>query len=217
MHLLCFNAPSSTRALITSLLRQPGWEETLDDPLILFVVILDGFFRHLKKTLNDLMVAFRYVERDVHSRAKRSNTRTEFEFVSIARISNHITNMRMSIHATLSTARRICEHHGELIERGKLPESSRSAQQLLVHKQTLLEGCSDLIHSLEAGMLNVSNLAFNTVNQQESRAMRSDSQAMKAISVMAMLFLPVTAVATIYGTNCFQFDSQSQKLLVAQN
>ena len=34
---------------------------------------------------------------------------------------------------------------------------------------------------------------------------------------MTMLFLPVTAVASICGTNYFQFDSDTRSLLVANN
>lgn len=41
----------------------------------------------------------------------------------------------------------------------------------------------------------ISSKAFNTVNQRDSRSLKGDSQAMKVIAVMTMLFLPATAVA----------------------
>lgn len=37
--------------------------------------------------------------------------------------------------------------------------------------------------------------AFNTANQQDSKILKSDSQSMKVIAMMTMLFLPVASVA----------------------
>lgn len=57
--------------------------------------------------------------------------------------------------------------------------------------------------------------AFNAVNQRDSQAMRVDSQAMKAVAIMTMLFLPVTAVSGIYGSAFFTFDPGSQGVVTA--
>ena len=66
-------------------------------------------------------------------------------------------------------------------------------------------------------MQNMANLAFNTVNQRDSRAMRADSQAMKVVAVMTMLFLPVTAVATVCGSNFFNYDQGTGRVGIAEN
>lgn len=57
--------------------------------------------------------------------------------------------------------------------------------------------------------------AFGTVNQRDSQAMRVDSQAMKAVAIMTMLFLPVTAVSGIYGSAFFTFDSGTRGVVMA--
>lgn len=89
-----------------------------------------------------------------------------------------------------------------------------TVHELLLHKITLLEGLVFRAESMESMAQNLINLvrkgvnnvyrnagklsslqAFNTVNQRDSHSMKEDSQAMKVIAVMTMLFLPTTAVA----------------------
>ena len=70
---------------------------------------------------------------------------------------------------------------------------------------------------MESRMQNMANLAFNTVNQRDSRDMRADSQAMKVIAMMTMLFLPVTAVATVCGSNFVTYDQSTGRVGLAVN
>ena len=177
--LLGFNVPPVTKRRLYKLLRQPEWEGTLGDPLNLFVVILETLFLHIRQMAGNLMNAYRHVEGDAIDQAQSKDKRTDFDFVGMARIANHINHLGTSINGTLSTAKRICEHHAELIRRNMMPETAPAVQQLLMHKEILIEGSAELIKSLDSRMRNTSSLAFNTVNQLDSRAMRSDSEAVK--------------------------------------
>lgn len=51
--------------------------------------------------------------------------------------------------------------------------------------------------------------AFNLITQHDNRIIQRDSTSMKTIAVMTLLFLPTTAIATIFGTQFFDFGESS--------
>ncbi len=90
----------------------------------------------------------------------------------------------------------------------------QSVHDLLLHKSTLLEGLVLRVAGMESLIQNLINLvrnslrlldlmihelmlvkAFTVVNQKDSNALKEDSQAMKTIATMTMLFLPATTIA----------------------
>ncbi len=74
--------------------------------------------------------------------------------------------------------------------------------------------------------------SFNVVTQQDSHIMKNDSKSMRAIAIVTMAFLPLATIAVrehsflglqtqltkkqaIFGSQFFNFDPQSRKILVA--
>ena len=47
---------------------------------------------------------------------------------------------------------------------------------------------------------------FHLVNQQESRSIQEDSTSMKIIATMTFIFLPITTVGTICGSQFLRYD-----------
>lgn len=126
--------------------------------------------------------------------------------------------LRESAKAAVATAQSICEHHQALAQREQIPSATfHNVHSLLLHKRVLLEGCVLRVGTLESRMQNMANLAFQTVNQRDSAAMRSDSEAMKVIAILTVVFLPVTAVATVSRSTFFSFDPDTRTVLVANS
>lgn len=58
-------------------------------------------------------------------------------------------------------------------------------------------------------MTNVIELSFHIVTQGDSRVMQSESQSMKTIAVMTLVFMPLSTVATIFGTQFIKLQDES--------
>lgn len=85
----------------------------------------------------------------------------DFDFVGMHNISKHITYLKESSNAAVSTANRICEHHQEFMERHQSQSTSqamRAVHGLLLHKRTLLEGCILRASSMENRTQSMINL-----------------------------------------------------------
>jgi Mg2+ and Co2+ transporter CorA len=52
--------------------------------------------------------------------------------------------------------------------------------------------------------------AFNLITQHDNRIIQRDSTSMKTIAVLTLVFLPTTAIATIFGTQFFDFGETGE-------
>jgi Mg2+ and Co2+ transporter CorA len=57
-------------------------------------------------------------------------------------------------------------------------------------------------------MANVISLSFNLVTQQDSRIMQDDSNAMKAIAVLTLIFLPATGISSVFSMPFFEEEGE---------
>ncbi|KAL9117896.1 MAG: hypothetical protein Q9187_005562 [Circinaria calcarea] len=165
-------------------------------------------FVQIDETIYNLIRVVQAVENDILDIAGSADEKHDFDFVGIHNISKHVIYLMESSNAAVATATRVCEQHRELME--KFQSDPTSLSMRAVH-EILTPHCILSNRNLMAYQ------AFNTVNQRDSRAMRQDGQAMKAIAIMTMVFLPVTAVAGIYGSAFFVFDSGSQGVVTARD
>jgi Mg2+ and Co2+ transporter CorA len=58
--------------------------------------------------------------------------------------------------------------------------------------------------SLDKRIANVISLSFNLVTQRDSQVLKQDSNAMKAIAVLTLVFLPLTGIASLFSTPFFE-------------
>lgn len=84
-------------------------------------------------------------------------------------------------------------------------------RERLEYRKTLFKSTQLRLSSLRHRIDNMLSLSFNLVTQQDSMSMlrgsthmARDSNSMKIISGITMLFLPATAVASILGSQVFQ-------------
>lgn len=172
---------------------------------------------------------------------------SSFDFHAIHNIAKHIIHLKESSSAAKLLAGHITDQHRELMSQSD-PGSEigvmQGVQGLLQHKQTLLENCQVRVQAMDSRAQNMINLvsrrricthetvqeliqpqAFNTVNQQDSKVMKSDSQSMKVIAVVTMLFLPAATVGVghsihalsplLTGSRVYAVVSSSTSILIA--
>lgn len=81
------------------------------------------------------------------------------------------------------------EHHKGVI--GHQPSHFQEVtRQALKYQKTRFQSTQHRLASLDARMANIIQLSFNIVTQGDSRLMQSESQSMKTIAVMTLVFMP---------------------------
>ncbi|KAL8799479.1 MAG: hypothetical protein Q9200_007526 [Gallowayella weberi] len=215
--MVIFSTHSSMQRSFEKLVPNPGWGQALQDPFCLLITVLDDLFRQVDTTIWKVLIVLRSVENVGHSLASHIAGKAyaiqtvlgsaetgaigaSFDFIAMYNIAKHIIHLKESSSAAYLTACEISEAHRQLMIQPERTDRARvmeGVQALIQHKLTLLEGCKVRVESLDNRTQNMTNLAFNTVNQQDSHTMKSDSQSMKVIAVVTMLFLPAATIGRL--------------------
>lgn len=100
--------------------------------------------------------------------------------------------------------------------------AAKVIHQRLISQRNMIQCLSQRSTSNKDRLLNELNLAFQTVTQYDSavaveigRAAQEDSSAMKTVAFLTLTFLPATFVSAIFGMSFFNYDSESDKLLLS--
>lgn len=75
--------------------------------------------------------------------------------------------------------------------------------ETLQYRRSLFRSSQLRLSSLQKRIDNAITLSFNLVTQQDSMVMIQDSNSMKVIAAITMIFLPTTGVATVIGSQLF--------------
>jgi hypothetical protein len=79
----------------------------------------------------------------------------------------------------------------------------KQLRETLQYRRSLFKSSQLRLNSLQKRIDNAITLSFNLVTQQDSMVMIQDSNSMKVIAVITMIFLPTTGVATVIGSQLF--------------
>lgn len=82
----------------------------------------------------------------------------------------------------------------------------RQLQERLDYRKSLFRSTQLRLSSLQKRIDNVITLSFNLVTQQDSMVMIQDSNSMKIIAAITMMFLPTTGVASVIGSQLLVTD-----------
>ena len=80
------------------------------------------------------------------------------------------------------------------------PLAAKQLQESLQYRLSLFRSTQLKTSSLQKRIDNAINLSFNLVTQQDSLLMIQDSQIIRIIAIITMIFLPTTGVATVVGS-----------------
>ncbi|KAL4739569.1 hypothetical protein BDV11DRAFT_187432 [Aspergillus similis] len=81
------------------------------------------------------------------------------------------------------------------------------SRQRILHEEKRAHSLKTRSKSLNDRHRNEINLAFNLVSQGFGRDARTDSNMMKTVAVVSMVYLPGTFVSGLFGTNFFSFQA----------
>ncbi|KAL4813868.1 hypothetical protein BDW67DRAFT_101469 [Aspergillus spinulosporus] len=82
-----------------------------------------------------------------------------------------------------------------------------NTRQRILHEEKRAHSLKTRSKSLNDRHRNEINLAFNMVSQSFGRDARTDSNMMKTVAVVSMVYLPGTFVSGLFGTNFFSFQA----------
>lgn len=141
----------------------------------------------------------------------------EGHFTGLHNLAKHNIYLRENCEAALATLNGLSSHHETVI--GKSPSHHQKfTQQALKYRKTLFESTQRRLTTLDARISNIIQLSFNTVTQGDSKVMHSESLSMKTIAVTTLLFLPLSTVASIFGSQFIKLqDDLPNHITVSQD
>lgn len=214
--LLCFGASQPLIERFARLLGNGSWNDAVKEPFLLFSIVYEDLYTQLDAIAWTLADVFRPVERSTLDRAgaKESSTMAQsVNFASLHNISKHCIYISEATEAAMLTVDSMIAHlrSHRLITPLSMTDAALSH---LTYRKLALQSTQLRVRSLEKRMANIISLSFNLVTQQDSRVMRNDSNAMKAIAVLTLIFLPLTGIGSLFSTPFFTVDfNTSQKSL----
>ncbi|KAF7195772.1 Notoamide biosynthesis cluster protein M' [Pseudocercospora fuligena] len=214
--LLCFGASQPLVERFNRLLANGSWNDAVKEPFLLFSIVYEDLYTQLDAIAWTLADVFRPVERSTLDRAgaKESSTMAHsVDFASLHNISKDCIYISEATEAAILTLDSMIAHlrSHRLIATLSMTDAALSH---LTYRKLALQSTLLRVKSLEKRMANIISLSFNLVTQQDSRVMQNDSNAMKAIAVLTLIFLPLTGIGSLFSTPFFQVDfATSQKSL----
>ncbi|KAI4168899.1 MAG: hypothetical protein LQ343_006054 [Gyalolechia ehrenbergii] len=212
---IIFSATPDLKKHLQQLVSKPDWRQSFMDPFGLLVIVAENLFLELSMTIDKVLCVLQYTE-VLHS-AGGEKTEQESDFVGLHNISKHVSYLKEGSLAAVALVKRFCEGHESImrdttcIERLDL---MRSVHELLLHKATSFEGLVLRVAGMESLTQNLINLVRLL---GDSNSLKEDSQAMKVIANLTIIFLPTTALATIFGSSFFNFNVANHEVIVAKN
>jgi Mg2+ and Co2+ transporter CorA len=129
-------------------------------------------------------------------------------FTGLHNLAKHTTYLRENCDSALATLSGLRHHHAAVI--GDHPEPAQQfTRQALEYRKTLFQSTQRRLASLDKRMANIIQLSFHLVTQGDSRLMQSESQSMKTIAVMTLIFMPLSTVAGIFGSQFIKLDEDA--------
>ena len=141
---------------------------------------------------------------------------SKIPFAALHNSAKHIIYISEAIESCIMLADALLRHAAETRKTppGGGDETRLVRQQLrerLQYRRSVVRSTQLRLSSLQQRVANVLTLSFNLVTQQDSMVMIQDSQSMRVIAAITMVFLPITGVATVVGSQLFSVAERRQR------
>lgn len=147
---------------------------------------------------------------------------SKIPFAAMHNCAKHIVHIAEALESCVMLTDATLENVSDDDSNNRTPERDLVVKQLrecLRYRRSLFRSSQLRLDSLQKRIDNAITLSFNIVTQQDSLVMTQDSNSMKIIAAITMIFLPTTGVATIVGSQLFMSeldetsDSESWRVL----
>ncbi|KAF8533922.1 hypothetical protein BDD12DRAFT_913790 [Trichophaea hybrida] len=143
------------------------------------------------------------------------NTKFEVDFQRLHNLAKHIIHLKEGSDAILYSLEALQKGHKDMhMGEGMVRNATKKSFD---YTANLFWSTNVRLSALEKKVDNIINLAFHLVGQQDTRQAKIDSKIflkdsanMRVIAVVTMLFLPGTAIATLFGSNFFSMSSSGK-------
>jgi hypothetical protein len=134
---------------------------------------------------------------------------SKIPFAALHNCAKHIIHIAEAIESCLmlvdSAIDNVGNHDHTSLNGSNIPVG-RQLRECLRYRRSLYRSSQLRLSSLQKRIDNALTLSFNLVTQQDSMVMIQDSNSMKVIAAITMIFLPTTGVATVIGSQLFITD-----------
>ncbi|KAK4188600.1 hypothetical protein QBC35DRAFT_382171 [Podospora australis] len=205
--LICFNPSPFLTDDLCNLALRTNCADILKNPYILLEIVLYDLSMQLDTTIWELRRIFQVEQEHFgYLTANPTKSLAEIDFSALHLLADYIIMLREGSQGLLATLDAVVEHHKN---HSLCPEDHDS---LLLYKQTqeafryrrrLVQSTGERAATFEKRINNLTTLFFNHISQQDNAMLMRDSSSVKAIALITLIFLPVTTVATICGSEFF--------------
>ncbi|KAJ4174987.1 hypothetical protein NW754_005407 [Fusarium falciforme] len=199
--LVCFGAMPRIRQRINEFVAAKAWQHVVTDPYILFDLLFEALYFEVDDTvwkMNTLILEY----------ANSKNIRkmsSKIPFAAMHNCAKHIIHIAEAIDSCImlvdATIRNVGNH--EHTRPTTNEPVLKQLRETLQYRRSLFGSSQLRLNSLQKRIDNAITLSFNLVTQQDSMVMIQDSNSMKVIAAITMIFLPTTGVATVIGSQLF--------------
>jgi Mg2+ and Co2+ transporter CorA len=207
--LVCFGPPNSLVQRFSQL-KTAAWTQALEDPYILLDIVLDELYLVLDGMSWALGEVFGGMEARILNRAVFPGLAAEkVDFVGLHNVAKHVIYLRESAEALSHTVEAMVAAHAQSqsTPQAEWPHRVKETSRALTYRKGILHSTNLRLKSMEERMKNIIQLSFNLVTQQDSRSFQVDNKLMKLIALVTLVFLPTTALASIFGSQFFLFNT----------
>ncbi|KAH6642423.1 hypothetical protein C7974DRAFT_302739 [Boeremia exigua] len=208
IELFCFGATASMGDRFRKLKNVAICDDLVQDPYVLLEVVFEEMYKVLDMTGWAISHVFGNIEKKTLHLATTPGKATKLprdHFTGLHNLAKHITYLQENCDSALATLSGLRHHHGVVI--GDHPDSAQEfTRQALDYRKTLFNSTQRRLSSLDKRMANIVQLSFHLVTVADSRVMHSESASMKSIAVTTLIFLPLSTIATIFGTQFIKLD-----------
>lgn len=136
-------------------------------------------------------------------------------FGTLHRYANDLAYLKETVESNLLVAGAILDRTGgrnlEYTRQTDMPSTENDLlKEGLLYNQSLFRSTQLRLSSLDKRIQNAINLAFHMVTQQDSLIMMHDSASVTILTAVAAVFLPITTIASIIGSQLFVATPDNQ-------
>ncbi|RMJ12759.1 hypothetical protein BHE90_008356 [Fusarium euwallaceae] len=209
--LVCFGAMPRIRQRINEFVAAKAWQHVVTDPYILFDLLFEALYFEVDDTVWKMNTVFGPLEHLILEYANSKNIRkmsSKIPFAAMHNCAKHIIHIAEAIDSCImlvdATLRNVGNH--EHTRPTTNEPILKQLRETLQYRRSLFGSSQLRLNSLQKRIDNAITLSFNLVTQQDSMVMIQDSNSMKVIAAITMIFLPTTGVATVIGSQLFLSD-----------
>jgi hypothetical protein len=205
--LLFFGAPPKVIQRFGRLLESDAWTDAVQEPYILFALVYEQLFLLLDQAAWTLAGWFRSKERGALDSVQQESSRVEAtDFATLHEIAKHGIYLSEAAAAVVLGMEMVIAHLREVSSGVESDRLSKVAITQFQYQKASFRSTQLRLASLDKRIANVISLSFNLVTQRDSQVLRQDSNAMKAIAVLTLVFFPLTGIASLFSTPFFRVN-----------